>query len=126
MKLQLVLFTGFAVLFLVFNNGSSATQNTPAMQKAYELKPFRSSIRYAIVGNNVADITGDRKDAQRVVSVLMDEKAFSEENLRTLFPLLSKRFPDPQRLIVHIFTSLEQVRTPEESETPGISEGPGD
>jgi hypothetical protein len=126
MKLQLALFTGLAVVFLSFNNGSSATQGTPAMQKANELKPFRSLIRYAIVSNDVVNITGDRKDAQRSIVVLMDAKAFSEENLRSLFPLVSKRFPDPQRLIVHIFTSLEQVRTPEESETPGISEGPGD
>src|SRR6185436_379894 len=104
MKSPLVLVAGLVLLFPLFNNGLRATQGTRPMQKASDLKPFRSSIRYAIVGNNVADITGDGKDAQRVVGVLMDEKAFSEENLRTLFPLLSKRFPDPQRLIVQVFT----------------------
>jgi|GEM_PF-3437244 len=126
MKSPVVLVAGLVLLFPSFDNGLRATQGTPPMQKASELKRFRSSIRYAIVGNDVANITGDRKDARRFVGVLMDEKAFSEENLRSLFPLLSKRFPDPQRLTVHVFTSLEQVRTPEESDTGGISEGPSD
>lgn len=125
MKSPVVLVAGLVLLFL-FNNGLRATQGKPPTQKASELKRFRSSIRYAIVSNDVANITGDRKDARRFVGVLMDEKAFSEENLRSLFPLLSKRFPDPQRLTVHVFTSLEQVRTPEESDTGGISEGPSD
>jgi len=50
------------------------------------------------------------------VEVLMDKNAFSESSLRILFQLLSQRFPKPELLMMDIFTSLEQIDTPEESD----------
>ena len=52
----------------------------------------------------------------RVVAVLMDTRHFSEVNLRELFTLLSKRFPKPDELHVAVFSSLDQVPTPEEED----------
>jgi hypothetical protein len=52
----------------------------------------------------------------RVVVVLIDSKHFSEVNLRGLFRLLSKRFPKPQELRIAVFTSLDQLPTPEEED----------
>lgn len=52
----------------------------------------------------------------RLVTVFMDHKSFSETNLRELFALLSKRFPKPDTLTVGVFTSLEQLPTPEEED----------
>src|SRR5205085_6018598 len=48
--------------------------------------------------------------------VLLDPKAFSEKNLRELCLLLSKRFRQPDQLVVAVFTSLEQIPTPEEED----------
>jgi hypothetical protein len=47
---------------------------------------------------------------RRDLYVLMDENAFSEDNLKELFGVLSDAFPDPSRLRVMVHTSLEQVR----------------
>jgi hypothetical protein len=46
----------------------------------------------------------------------MDPRAFSEKNLRELFNLVARRFPDPEELHVGAFTSLDQLPTPEEQD----------
>ena len=46
----------------------------------------------------------------------MEEKSFSESTLRQLFALVSKRFPDPAELRVSVYTSLDDMMTPEEGE----------
>jgi hypothetical protein len=46
----------------------------------------------------------------------MNERSFSERNLRELFGLISKRFPDPIVLRIHVATSVEQLSTPEEAD----------
>jgi hypothetical protein len=63
---------------------------------------------------------------ERHVIVLMDEKAFSEDNLKKLAALLSKRYPRPESLTAWIKTNLAQVRTPEELDLSGHSGGAGD
>lgn len=83
-----------------------------------------SSFRYVIVNNEVINDSGDPKDAYRYVEVLLDEKAFSEETLKKLFKLLSKRFPKPSTMDVSVSTNLEQVDTPEERDEPKVSEAP--
>jgi hypothetical protein len=78
--------------------------------------PFRSPFRYVIV-SNVTDTTGKaKKDWRRFVEVLLDPKAFSQDNLTQLFRLIAARFPQPRVLTVDLFTSLEDVETPEERE----------
>ncbi len=52
----------------------------------------------------------------RLVEVLMESGAFSEKNLRELFDHLVTRFADPEELYVGVFTSLDQLPTPEEQD----------
>lgn len=77
------------------------------LQDKSSSNPHRSNFRYVIVFNNYLH-------NGRLLFVLMDERAFSEANLRELFKLISKRFPEPDELHVAVFTSLEQIPTPEE------------
>lgn len=67
-----------------------------------------------------------RGDGYRYVEVLLDERAFSENNLKELFRLVSKRFSTPRALHVQVYTNLEDVETPEEKEKGKISETPFD
>ncbi len=69
----------------------------------------RSRFRYLIVLN------GPLHDG-RLVQVLMDAQTFSEVNLKELFNLVAKRFPEPEELHVGVFTSLKQLPTPEEQD----------
>ncbi|MGH9949794.1 MAG: hypothetical protein ACRD6X_21710 [Pyrinomonadaceae bacterium] len=69
----------------------------------------KSDFRYVIVDNEV-------QENERIVQVLMDEKSFSEENLRKLFRLVSKRLPSPSVLRINVATSLDQLATPEEAD----------
>ena len=81
-------------------------------------KPARARFRYVIVENKTYTIAKSR----RTLTVLLDPASFSEENLRELFALLSKRFPQPESLTAQVFTSMEQIPTPEESDLPQASE----
>ncbi len=87
----------------------------------------RSPFRYVIVSNEVIDDSGTPpKDAYRYVEVLLDEKAFSENNLKELFKLVSRRFPKPRVLDVQVYTNLQDIETPEERESGKMSEAPHD
>lgn len=114
------------LLVIVFGvvRGVNSHNLSETMQKRPER--FRSPFRYAIVGNEIVNPTGHPDDAFRYVVVLLDEKAFSEGTLKNLFKLVSARFPTPSRLYVQVYTSLEQVETPEEYEQPKVSESPDD
>ena len=83
-----------------------------------------SPFRYVITHNHVDDAAGDGDQPRRVLQVLMEEKAFSEKNLHTLFRLISKRFPTPSLLDVDVATSLDQLATPEELDHGSNSEEP--
>lgn len=81
---------------------------------------YRSPYRYAIV----YDILREQprfSPPTRTLVVLLDPKAFSDSNLRDLYLLLSTRFPKPDFLDVNVETSLEDIATPEESESPHSS-----
>jgi hypothetical protein len=83
--------------------------------------PPKSPFRYVITWNKITEGTRYPEGGSlrsRGVSVLLDAKSFSEETLRRLLELLSKRFPDPDELLVSVYTNLDDVRTPEEAETP--------
>lgn len=78
---------------------------------------YRAPFRYVIFNNEV-DV------GYRYVEVLLDERAFSEENLKQLFKLVSNRFPRPKVLHVQLYTNLEDAETPEERESGKASEQP--
>jgi hypothetical protein len=88
--------------------------------------PPRSPFRYVIVNNRTIGRSPRRMDGHRLVEVLLDDKAFSEDNLRELFKRVSRRFPAPRVLSVDVYSSLEDVKTPEEREGAQMSEGPDD
>lgn len=75
--------------------------------------------RYAIIYND-PPLNGVGRD----LTVMMDPSEFSEVNLRLLFDLLKQRFPELPGFTVYIQTSLQDIATPEERDTPGFSEGP--
>lgn len=72
---------------------------------------YYAPIRYVIVYNSLF-LDGD----ERRVDVLMDEKQFNEDNLKTVFELVNKRFPAPSRLAITVHTNLATIETPEEDE----------
>lgn len=79
------------------------------------------SFRYVIFSNLIQEFD-DSKLNSRNIDILMDEKAFSEDNLVKLFFMISKRFPEPEFLNVSIYTNLEQTSTPEEMDQGATSE----
>lgn len=81
---------------------------------------YTSPFDYVIVQDKVMVDYDDPAYTHRNVIVLLDSKAFSEETLRQLFALLSKRFRSPDRLTVDVYTNIEQVDTPEEREAGKI------
>jgi len=81
------------------------------------------SFRYVIIENRL-DEDANTGEKCRVVEVLLNQRAFSENNLRLLFQLVSNRFADDQRLDVWVHTSLEQAPTPEERDAGATSEDP--
>jgi hypothetical protein len=48
----------------------------------------------------------------RYIEIFLDEKAFSEENLKTLFAYLSEKNPEPTRLVVKVHTNWAQLDFP--------------
>jgi len=82
----------------------------------------RPPFRYVIISNRVDVPAGDPGDAVREMTILLDEKAFSEKTLRELFRLVLRRYPEPARLTATVYTSLEQLGTPEEAEQGVLSE----
>ena len=67
----------------------------------------RPRFRYAIVESGLLH-------NGRLLFVLIDAEAYSEQNLRELFQLVSKRFPQPVQLWITVCTNLRQIPTPEE------------
>ena len=114
MKMRRKLACMLSMLILLIAQ-SFAIGNFYGQSKAQvQIGQYRSPFRYAIVSNEIIDVMGNGTGAFRHVGILLDEKAFSEQTLRELFKLVSTRFPMPIRLDVQVFTSLEQVETPEE------------
>lgn len=107
------------MLGLVISAGLFMSVNGKIMlREPNQQRAYRSPFRYVIFNNEV--------DAgYRYLEVLLDEKAFSEENLKQLFKLVSNRFPIPRVLHIQVYTNLEDAETPEERESGKASEQPG-
>jgi len=115
----------FAVGFCLHVSGSVTAQTLPSQK---DLKPCpespQSPFRYVITRSEVTEGTHypeGGKFRARGVDVLLDEKSFSESTLKQLFALISKRFPDPAELHVSVYTSLDDMMTPEEGEFVAIN-----
>ncbi len=90
----------------------------------------RSAFRYVIIYNDVVDALQEMDPSrtgpkQRFLDILIEERAFTEENLRELYKNLSRRFPDPRLLTVSVVTNLTDTETPEEHDAPRMSEPEG-
>jgi hypothetical protein len=120
MTIRIILSLVLCIVFLSTANGLATGNSCYGSQKLVKNKNKRAAFRYVIISNKVDNV--DPNNSFRAVEVLLDEKAFSEENLKKLFLQVSKRYPEPEWLKIHVYTSLEQVPTPEESEQPAISE----
>jgi hypothetical protein len=101
----------FAILLLLFSGYCVLAQKKIDERHTAEF-------RYIIVSNEV----GGYDKPMRSVTVLLDETAFSANTLVKLLALVSKRFPEPERLLVWVETSLWRLATPEEADMPVISE----
>lgn len=106
-------FTRIGLLLLLQGFVIAPSQNA-SQRRLHEthIAPFR----YVICSNDIGGI------GSRQVTVLLDPAAFSEENLKKLFYLVAKRFPEPSSLDVWVKTRLWQIETPEESEIGKISD----
>ena len=63
----------------------------------------------------------------RHIEIFMDEKAFNEENMKALFAYLSAVNPNPDYLIVQVYTNWAQLPTTAPNcPGSGISEQPAD
>ncbi len=60
----------------------------------------------------------------RHIEIFLDEKAFSEENLITLFAYISKKNPEPQHLTVIVHTNWAQLDFPSDCPGSGASNMP--
>jgi hypothetical protein len=80
--------------------------------------------KFLIYQDRIVDF-GRPEIARRDLRVLMDERAFSEENLKRLFAVLSKGYPEPNFLKIWVITDLEQSRQPGRVETSSDPDLPG-
>lgn len=81
----------------------------------------RSPFRYVIVAG-VTDLEKyvNRFDDSLYLEVLMEDRAFNETNLRELFKLISRRFPNQKLLSIDVFTTLEAIKTLEENDRSNL------
>ena len=110
----------FPILVCAVNIGVLPDERTRATQTDANDKTFRSPFRYVIASNEI-------DDKERGIDVVMERKAFSEQNLKLLYQLLANRFPIPYDMTVFCYTDLEDIPTPEERDGPISTppEGPG-
>jgi len=94
---------------------SRSTKSEPRDNFPNEIK---SPFRYVIVGDDLQFDEGeDVKEEQpifRVVTVLMDFRAFNKANLTYLFKYLSDYYSEPTHLEIIVHTSLMTLETLEE------------
>ncbi|MEW5978842.1 MAG: hypothetical protein AB1898_23860 [Acidobacteriota bacterium] len=87
-------------------------------------RDWRSAEFRYVIYSNEANIDDPGKLIRRDIYVLLEERAFSIDNLRKLLILLSRRFPTPDWLVAWVNTSLMQIPTPEELDGGVVSERP--
>ncbi len=63
-------------------------------------------------------------ESSREVLVFLDEKSFSEENLKILFSYLSQKYKSPNNLEIRVETDWEKIPNNDSCEGSGISGSP--
>src|SRR4051812_10817434 len=99
-------FLGLILIELVGFTGGFSKPTNVHKGRPFVVQP-RPRFRYAIVESGLLH-------NGRLLFVLIDAEAYSEQNLRELFQLVSKRFPQPTELWITVCTNLRQIPTPEE------------
>ena len=84
--------------------------------------PFRYIIFHHYVNNE--DYLVDHTKSRSSIEIFLQDKDFNEANLRILFGLVAKRYPAPIVLSVRVYTSIENILTPEEMDMPRPAHGP--
>lgn len=92
-------------------------------KKAHKRGVYTPQLRYIIVSDRITINNYEPDYTHRDIEVLLDRNIFSEDTLKQLFTLLSKRFPSPERLTVDVYTSWEQVEA-RRGTFRGVVEGP--
>lgn len=110
----------FVLLCLIILTSSvfAAAQIKPEKNENNQNKEFRSPFRYVII-NGVSEVekyVNRLPDENLYLEVLLEDKAFTEENLKMLFELLSERYRSVPALTIWVYTSLNAVRTPDEND----------
>jgi len=95
------------------NNAKTPDEEVCRIDPPRQMSPeeevrYRSPVRYVVVYDNVDDL-GIRR-----IEMLLDEKCFNEQALRTIFAALGRRYPTPIGLDIEVHTSLDTIETPEE------------
>jgi len=116
---------GYTVLFLfcfiVFNAGLAIGQGGGGddLSSSRSKREIASPFRYVVVRDDLQteEEGGHKKPLIRFVTVLINEKDFSESNLRVLFNYLSRYYSVPTSLNIEVHTSLETLETLEERNT---------
>jgi hypothetical protein len=77
------------------------------------------------VVENYTYASGNPAVSQRGMALLMQEEAFSENNLRKLFDVLSRNFPQPDDLGIIVVTTEAQVQNRPSNRPSDSPEAPG-
>lgn len=118
-----MVFRGIWVLVVL-----AVSSATAISQKAgkHSVGTKASVLRYVIVHNEVDPSLGRGDSDRRFVEALMDPRSFSKKNVAVLGRLVSNRFAAPALLYINIFTSLNDVETPEERDESKVSNSASD
>ncbi len=103
---------GFCIYSLLFCSFVSVYGQNKSENKK-QISPFR----YIIAHNEINKLSKKSNVLHRNLIVLMEKDAFTEENLKKLYILVTKRFPKPLSLIVIVETDINEIPTLEERET---------
>jgi hypothetical protein len=106
-----------SVLFLLLPLSAQTSSSKCGLQQQGIDGRHTSPFRYIIHSNKI-----NKQLNNRSVGVLIDKEAFTEDNLRALYELISRRYAKPEWLWIWVSTNLWQLATPEEADGPLKSE----
>ena len=111
-----------AVSLLIVMSVADVSVNSQTYKEEARTRQYRSPFRYVVVSNKVDPAINKQDVKRRFVTILLDKKSFSKENLIILFQLVAKRYPTPNLLNIDVYTDLEDIETPEEADMGKMSE----
>jgi hypothetical protein len=97
----------------------SVKAETPAKHQKDNKVCTNLNLRYVIFSDDqVKDPVNSRYD-RRTLGVILEESAFSEDNLTKLSKCLMSKYSEPNWLFIWVYTNMEQLSPPD---APAISE----